>query len=660
MRTLTSVQSATLVNAMITAYVKASDQSTTWTFDHRQIVALSGLSWEVPFGGGLGKPSVYKVTLSSSLQWIKTYKPVLLKAEVRLRIDVNRDTFYPHVGRVRQLQRHGGDPNQIELTVFDRLLDADPKIPVEALTNSYSTLHPEVAGVDMGYPLYYGRHTRPFYHTPVDCNIHVLLGPRNVSSANHVNSVWFNTSPDKGDATDIHDGKHVLLMNKTWAQQSGSTNAISGGYVFECLDVSATDVRIWSFENSQVKQDTIQINSQSAVDVMQNGYISAVAEVGIGGAGEKLLRVAPVINKVIPQDVSRTTRLNYSVTFANVTAITSHAFTLITDSGTGVSPYTIAAGTNATLTGSSDVSATAMSGLFGGNTRYYFQFLVVGSASAKATMVASLQLGVSLKSEGYRNYVIYSLPVNTGDIAISQNPYGILANVFDQASAYYVSTQCSQAQVDASSYHFQCFFAERQKLSEIVDDFGRTTSTYLWIGDSGMVNFRSYQESAAATVNATITTSDLLPGLVLKENPLGVSQYETQKAKRVKVNYGYNFQAGKYSGTLTAEPSSCALCNSAQASGIDTEITTETKYILESDTASYYLGNIVRHATQSEEFAEMKLPARFFTLELADVVKLQHPMLIGSQALYQVIAVTPDYINGQVSVRAAKLLSLNP
>ena len=56
----------------------------------------------------------------------------------------------------------------------------------------------------------------------------------------------------------------------------------------------------------------------------------------------------------------------------------------------------------------------------------------------------------------------------------------------------------------------------------------------------------------------------------------------------------------------------------------------------------------------------MGLPARYFGLELADLVKVHHPMITGSQGIYQVISVKPDYLQGDVKVRAERLLSLNP
>ncbi len=47
-------------------------------------------------------------------------------------------------------------------------------------------------------------------------------------------------------------------------------------------------------------------------------------------------------------------------------------------------------------------------------------------------------------------------------------------------------------------------------------------------------------------------------------------------------------------------------------------------------------------------------------IELADVLKGQHPMIVGSEALYQVIRAELDPLLGSMRCTAAKLLSLNP
>jgi hypothetical protein len=54
------------------------------------------------------------------------------------------------------------------------------------------------------------------------------------------------------------------------------------------------------------------------------------------------------------------------------------------------------------------------------------------------------------------------------------------------------------------------------------------------------------------------------------------------------------------------------------------------------------------------------LPARYFGIELADVLRVQHPALAGSEGLYQVTRLEADYLGGTVAVTAAKLLGATP
>ena len=208
------------------------------------------------------------------------------------------------------------------------------------------------------------------------------------------------------------------------------------------------------------------------------------------------------------------------------------------------------------------------------------------------------------------------------------------------------------------SYAFQCFFAEREPLfgnGGIVDAFGEIAAAYLWIGDSGMVNYRVYQESADATVDRIVATSHMLE-LSLQQNPLGVTAFDSQQASRFEVRYDYDFQTGQYRSSVAAGPATNALCQSADAAGVKGELERETRYILSADVASYYLGHLVRIHGQGQEYAELTLPAQFFGIELADVLRVQHPMIAGSEALYRVVRVAPDYLAGTVAVRAGKIL----
>lgn len=668
MRTLTSVQSASYIQADIFVNITPTDQSTTFNFDHVDIIGLTGLSWEIPFGGGLGTPSNYKLTLSSSLEFIKNSIKNLPKAEVRLRIDLNDDTIYPHVGRVQSIERNGSDPNQFTLKVYDRILDANPSFPTRSIVDSYSVSHPEVINSDFGYPRYYGRHHRPFFMTPVDCYLGSMLGPVNVSSANHVSSVFFNSNKTIGyaDLTVVHE--HLMttdISSPGWHQDSGADNFFINRDHFEVQEESLNVGNLKEFSGADVKNIFPEISS---IGLLQEWGASRFASrawvyVDPNSLGFVSAGVQPLISRKINASIDGVTKINFTSSFTNIINTNSHHVKVITIDGDNTYENNlgfVGAVDSNYFVGSVDVSSIDnVYNMFDLDSSY-FRFLVGGDATDNVNWKGNVQISANIKSEEYTNYSVYARVVNSADIAISENPIAILDNIFDVTSVQFVQNQSSLAQANIDgNYNMQCFFGERQPLTSIIDEFGKTTANYMWIGDSGMINYRTYQESASVTLDATITTSDMLE-FSLKENPLGVTQYQARKAKRLKLDYGYDFIRGRYSDTIVADPSNTALCNSAQAKGIDTEIIAQSKYILSTDTASRYLGNLVRRATQAEEFAELVLPARYMGIELADVVKVQHPMLVGSEGLFQVTAVTPDYITGTVFIRTTKLLSLDP
>ena len=650
MRPLTNVQSETNIAAMVKISIVSQDGATTWNFDHKDVHELSEVKWESAFMGGLGKPSNYRISISSSLGFITANINQFPKAIANLIINLNDEIFRVHKGRVRQIARNGADPNLFELSIYDSLLDANPKFPVEAIVDSYTGVHPEVANADMGYSQYYGKHTRPFFHTAVDCDIDQLIGPFNVSSENHVNSVFFN--PDLHLGTDTSQ-KHNLLIHKDWAQQSGTSNQVSGGYPFEVMDHSPNDVRIWEYDGFLHKDDNIVTNSEGILGTANNGYSSTLAHIDNADDPSAALPVGLLADVT----VDKTTRINFSSKFTNTT-VTSHSVRIGVTSDDGNHRYVVADSSGATISASVDIQATVGADLFKEDKKGFIEFFVFGSTTGGVTHTGSVALGVSLKSLNYQNYSIFSPQVNCDDIAISENPVQILEDIFNQTGITFRQDHSSSTQVDVQSHHFQCYFAERDLVTRVLDEFGRVTATTLWLGDSGMINMRTYQESGSVTTDAIITTSDMF-GFKLMTNPLGTSRFITDKARRIQVDYGYDFQENIYKTHATADKNSNSLCDSANASGVETEIIRQSKYIMEADTASYYLGNIVRKATQDEEFVEMVLPMRYLGIELADVINVRHPMLVSSDNLYQVINVGHQYLKGRIKVTGARLLTLS-
>ena len=93
MRTLTSVQSATHCELAASLELTASDVSTTWVFSGDNIVSISPLTQKIDFTGGFGELSTYDVTLSTSLDWIKTYISIISNAKVPIDTRPQRSGF---------------------------------------------------------------------------------------------------------------------------------------------------------------------------------------------------------------------------------------------------------------------------------------------------------------------------------------------------------------------------------------------------------------------------------------------------------------------------------------------------------------------------------------------------------------------------------------
>ena len=659
MRTLTSIQSADIILADFSLSITATDASTTWVFSADNIVDIGQISWEIPYGGGLGKTSNYNITLSSSSDFIKNNLKNLIRAETNLQVLVNSDFFYPHVGRVRQLTRFGQDPNLFQLEIFDRFLDTVPVFP-SSLQDSYSTLHPETLNANIGYPVYYGKHHRPIFHTAVDCRINALIGPQGVSSENHVSSCFFIL-----DRQLSLTSSNSVLMNKTWAQESGSTNSITGGTLFEIKDFEYTASKTFAWtgianETTKAFPNTINNFNQSRVRLYV-GKTTTVQEANPLFTNKK--RLLNVTGITIQASWATGTIVPNGSTFMGLrafggltgfTSVGSYVYT--TSNGFFIQGSVGTAG----LTGNPNVLSMFDADIADG---CGISATLVHSPAAQVSSdcIISVLLSGNLYPDEYKNFSVYTPVVNSSDIAVSENPMHILSHVFSEyTSTPFVLSQNSQAQYDVNSYKFQCGFYYREKLSDIIDDFGKTTATNMWIGDSGQLNFRTYQESATATnsglINATITTSDIL-NFNIRDNPLGTSQFNSEKARRLRVSYDYSFPAQRYYSTKEANPTNNAYCNSASVAGVENEISRQSRHILSTAVASYYLGNLTRFFTQDESVIDLDLPAKFYQLEVADVLKVQHPSIIGSESLYQVTKSNIDLVRGVIKLQATELLN---
>ena len=264
-------------------------------------------------------------------------------------------------------------------------------------------------------------------------------------------------------------------------------------------------------------------------------------------------------------------------------------------------------------------------------------------------------------SKAFKRYSVAMYAVETS-AAISTNPWAILDDVMSHYTGTpYNQAQSSLAQIALSNCGWQinALFHERQPLSQIIDDFGKLTGTYCWVADSGQLSARMYTESGLSTVNRTLTTCDMFGGTLLT-NPLGTTGYLQQAASKVTVDWAYDYQLGQYVSTNQASRVNNPLCNSAFAAGVQKEFRRQTKYAVDASVASAALYQAVRFSTQAADYLTLQLPARFFGIELCDVLQVQHPLLPNCQGTFQVTKLQVDYLGGTVTATMAALLAGNP
>jgi hypothetical protein len=676
MRTLTSIESARIVNTNLKLSVTPVDQSTTFVFSNWNIQNITPISYEIDFLGGFGKSSNYQVTLSrdDGLDFWKNSFKSFVKAEVALTILANSDEFTPHIGVVQDITRFPTDPNLIQLQIFDKFFDNVPQYPTAAIVDSYSNAHPEISNNNWGYPSYYGKHARPFYMTPVDCDLGTLVGPINISSENHVTSLYFNRDKNNTQASSggVYENVNLLLLKAAWNQQSASNNLTTSAFPFEVKDLRFIDNHIWGFQaNPRITKSIVQ----------SDGFLTRFSDGDL--TGQLGGQTQPAFNRIdIPMKFDtrlkllKTTRVNFIASITNTPDATPEQF----DGRLGspnLGTKTIFFNNLNQVSGSTSLSSDDIAQM--GTTNEVVEIAFFYEMSPAGANIATFQFSSSweaqLKSENYTNYSIFAAQINcstvvdsslppsptNNNIAISENPIHILTDIFSQSGLGFVQSQASDTQdiLENSGYAFQCFFGERQPLTDISQEFGEITGTYIFVSDSGQINFRAYTESDAATIDTVITPEDYQQDtLRLLDNPLGTTVFDTAKAKRIAIGYNYNFTTGQYESSLIADANNTAACNSVAATGVDNEEQTTTQYFLESDTASMYLSNLLRKRTKDEQIVEMRLPTRFYGLELADIINLQHPILEGSESLYQVTKLKADYLRGNIHITANEIINL--
>ena len=262
-------------------------------------------------------------------------------------------------------------------------------------------------------------------------------------------------------------------------------------------------------------------------------------------------------------------------------------------------------------------------------------------------------VSAQIRSDAYRRFSAFNLMQNCAEIAVTQSPPDVIAHVCSQELSL-PFRGLSGIQSSGDAQRVSCLFYERRPASAIFDELARIGRFGVWIADSGMLTGRMYQQSATAVVDATIEEPEFL-AFGVEEAPLGTSLHGQDVVREVTLQYGYQHWNSEYGLALRAFPGNTAMANSASAAGFGKAETLSTEYILETATASRYLGYEVGRRCQGNLFVEGELDHRHMALELYDVVRLRHRMLVGSEDLFHLIRVRHDYGAGRVSFTAARL-----
>ena len=621
----------TFQGAQKTLRVRAADASTTWVFSDGVIAGISPLTWEAAFLGGLARPTNYEVALVGSASALKDMLVAggIVRGTATLRVDIASHTFYPHVGTVRGYSR--SQPNAIQLTVVDRTLDNDPLLPHVALTDSWATPHLE--HLTDGEPWQYGDVTsRPVYFVAVTSNTGLFIGPNNVSSAVHskISKIQFGGTrrlPGVLFFNNIGSGA-ILSCESLWEQQSGATNTYLVNSLGMMIQVGCNLTNLGYIVGDKY-------HNFDFVDIANSVHVY----------GNSILTDAVVSNVTS----FLTVRFSFRDGVINMPEFTFNAapeshHTTIFDNGSAT----------ITVTGTFLNSCLGTTNFNVGDKGRNLNFIIRHNNILEAHE-ESFGFQLILNSNLYKKFSVFHIISSLNNLhrmSISENPLAILDHVHSfQTSIPFHAAQSSAAQVAVQSFAFQGYVGpERQRWSALVDEFCSITGVTAWLGDSGVVNYRAYANSGAATVDASLgATRDLLAGTFrLREAPVGSTLYEAEQAAKLVARYGYVFHTGEYGAAVTRT-------NSLVGNSVTREFT--SKWVLDPVVASLWGNTLAARLGGGRVVAEFDVGPQRLGIELGDVLSVAHPLLVGSATLMQVKRVALDLQDWKQSVTAVELVA---
>lgn len=681
--------------------ITASDQSTTWVFQHDDIIELPKINWKIDLGGGFGKTSAYKMSLSSSLAWIKENLANIVGAEASLQITLNNsDAYMPSVGRIKDIKRFANDPNRFDITVYDKFQDASPKLPLYSLTDSYDSVHPALLDNDWGFVHQWGvvNEDRPLFFTPVDCHLSQVYAPRGQSFYNNSMATYANTftGVDSDEyKVRLHYGtsSNEILQCRFRVASNGTAPSIGGNFSVEEGDrimdqrkLSSTYSRLTG--GLQIAKD-FELSEQVINNELLPIYYKPLSQSTVFTYGVEL----------VEGNLSNVNYVNaLNVTFGRTYTAGDSTYNAQADCRLfGVNQNSISANfpsvssyDSATINAnSSDVTRDISIGETKWNAGANFEnekfyFTLVGSSAVNQSVSASVQLNYvtgGLKSEAFTEWSLWGSYNNTRLQSIysdatthdtnNENP---LQWVYDRITDTACLTMDNVVHMNsnraamANRFSVNCYYGNnvanfiygpRVDLIDEIDMILKGMKVSAWVADSGSVKFADYLRQpelyyidSADLIRNYIDQNDML-SFSITDNPLGVTRYKNARSSEFTLDYNYSYTEKHYKNSQNASKNNNAFCDSAFAAGIDKLYSMQSKYIVDSETAANVLDSTVRLNTAALTYIDMELTSYWFCIEVADFLQIRHPMIVGSEDIFFVTDLTHDYQNGIVKLTAA-------
>ena len=675
MRSLTSVTSSNNVLIDIEFRATLTDASTTWVFDVDDISMVSPINWEVPFMGGFGKVSDYTITLQTSEGFNQNDIANFIRAETALKITANSDSFTPHVGRIRSIQRGTSDRNKTTFRVFDRFFDDDPTFPPDLISDVYGSPPVYALQNNIAQTYYYGQHSRGIFLTPVSSDFETLYTPKNVSSGNMVNSFEMRLEK-RGDQVSIYplnlgysatsatwvgnrleafdvdgdDVESLFSLNTPYSEPTPNIDVLSGSNSFK-LRSRSSQKRVYEYSLEPTNALTAGNDQYTywetnfPIDLSDDFNLLNTASYSVVVSMSQM--TTPVASEYVRISCSMGNDVGGTGTFGDKQVLDNPN----SDSTVGTFDFTGMSSTQRKWISKKNASLRFTPSL-------YIRTNSEGDyGGGRVTFEVDLTLSGDMNPELYNGYNIFTIPDAPSDVAISENPAYIAAHICSESGIGFKTDQFSAAQSAMGNINFQCFFDKSESTSEIFDDFGQQIGQYFWAGDSGFLSTKLYMDGTTS-VDLNLNLDEIVDNtLSIKENILGSSTVESSKKRLFNLSYDYDYTKGIYNHQRVDSYNSndpTSYYHIMNGSGVKGKKTLKSKYIISSETA-YNVSRIqAAKYAHDDTMLNFDLSPRYLGLEIADKISITSDYIYGE---YQVVKLSTDYMTGISKVTATSVRS---